>query len=270
MSDTTCRFGVGRARPHDGPPCGTPAARLANVAGTWYCAKHIRFRQMRDEARRRGKTVPSHDDLESMIGSMVCHCGVTMHWLLDDGPATTQISLQHDRGGAMRFLCRSCNRRHASYEDDVFYSVQHGFKRCPTCREVKPLDTGYFLLTTGGSRRQAECRRCSSERNRAWTAANKEYIAEKQRADRPKRREWERAWRAANHDKLRAYLESTREHRNALRKERDARNPPPKRIRPDRAAYAKAWRERNKDKVQEYELRRQGKRNTTNDAGGTE
>ena len=44
--------------------CGVAAAR--KQGHQWLCARHYRFGQMRSRAKRDGKTVPSHDDLERM------------------------------------------------------------------------------------------------------------------------------------------------------------------------------------------------------------
>lgn len=109
----------------------------------WLCSMHYRFQQMRVTAKRKGKTVPSYRELEILLGQtfpfMACSgCGKLMNWHGYQGPASV-ISLQHDRNGRIRFLCRSCNTRHAFCEGDNFYLLPKGYKYCSRCKSVKPL-----------------------------------------------------------------------------------------------------------------------------------
>lgn len=135
------------------------------------CVKHYRFGQMRATAKRRGLLVPSLNDLEQALQSlsaMQCpYCAVTMNWRGADGQASV-VTLQHYRSGAIGFLCRSCNTRHAFFEGDDFMTIPQDHKRCPDCRLILPLTE--FCIDRSGRfmDRKTYCRQCSANRHKAW------------------------------------------------------------------------------------------------------
>ncbi len=141
------------------------------------CVKHYRFKQMQHEARVTGKLVPTVQQLEDLLAALDCLrcpiCGRAMNWLAREGQATT-LTLQHDRDGGLRLLCRSCNTRHSWYEGDSFYAVGPDRKRCPVCRELKPL-TEFHRVTTdrywGG--RGGRCKPCNAKAQAAHRAKKK-------------------------------------------------------------------------------------------------
>ena len=102
--------------------------------------KNSRLHQMRSGAKVGGKYIPSIEELEEMLvaldGFNCPHCGVPFNWTMKEGGSST-ICIQHDRSGGIRFLCFSCNNKHARYENDDFYTVPLDCKRCPICRVVK-------------------------------------------------------------------------------------------------------------------------------------
>ncbi len=59
--------------------CGVGAVR--KQGHQWLCARHYRFGQMRSKAKRAGKTAPTDDTLESLLGNECPDCGVVMNLL---------------------------------------------------------------------------------------------------------------------------------------------------------------------------------------------
>lgn len=156
----------------------------------WLCAKHYRFQQMRAVAQRTQKAVPTYDVLAAILLNLGDNrrcpvCERQMNWLGVDGQATV-LTLQHDRDGTIRFLCRSCNTRHAAYPNDEFYSLPPAYKRCPGCEQVLP-----YAEFTKDRRRWDEkttyCKECKYARHTAWI---------KQNRDRYNR--YQRDWRAVH------------------------------------------------------------------------
>ena len=135
----------------------------------WLCKIHYRFQSMRVRAKRDDKAVPSYEMLYSMASSsMICPgCNRTMNWLAKEGRSTV-VTLQHDRNGTMRFLCLSCNTRHAFMPGDSFYHAPKDKKFCPDCREW--LDFDSFATDKSGRwmDRKTYCRRCSNVRHKNW------------------------------------------------------------------------------------------------------
>ena len=165
--------------------CGSPAVR--REGRKTYCARHYRFQQMRNTARQDGKIVPSLDELECLADmGMTCpNCRCDMHWLASDGPDVTQLTLQHDRGGAVLFLCQRCNSRHTGFPGDEFYGTTADHKYCPRCRRILALDE--FGINVAEPRgRQSYCVNCKNQIQREWVNNNREHS-----------RAYKREWRAA-------------------------------------------------------------------------
>lgn len=146
------------------PLCEQDAVR--KVGRGLACLLHYRIKHMRYTARQAGKSVPTIKELESLFASldgMKCpHCRGQMRLHSGGGPATGDVvSLQHDRSGAVRLLCLSCNAKHALYEGDSFYGlpVNPDAKACTRCREIKPI--GSFRLQR--KRVRSLCRQCEHE-----------------------------------------------------------------------------------------------------------
>ena len=149
--------------------CNSPAfRRLGNAK---YCHRHYRFATMRACAKRHGKTVPTTEQFETLIpDGMVCPpCGRVMNWLAKDGESTV-MSLQHDRSGAYRLICRACNTRHAAHEGDEFYAIPADQRRCPGCLRVMPL-SAFSMDTTKWLGRKTYCKGCASGRHKAWRSS---------------------------------------------------------------------------------------------------
>ena len=156
----------------------------------WLCAKHYRFGQMRSLAKRRGKDVPSHEDLHSMPGAdLACpDCGVRMNWRSKDGQSTV-ASLQHYRDGTMAIVCRSCNTRHAFMLGDEYRHMPAGQKMCPSCRQIKL--SSEFTADNGRSgqlRRKSYCKSCADKSVTKWKEENRDKYNEYQRQYRSRRK----------------------------------------------------------------------------------
>lgn len=63
-------------------------------------------------------------------------CSMLMVWLRSDNTRRV-ITIQHDRGGAIRFLCKSCNSSHKSFRGDDFYKVKNPKTFCKRCNTQK-------------------------------------------------------------------------------------------------------------------------------------
>ncbi len=153
---------------------------FGRIGGQIMSERRARFQQMRVHAKQHGKAVPSYEELSRMARSMKCFCGVQMVWTSKEDKRRV-VTLQHDRSGKMRLLCRSCNTRHAFHEGDHFYQVPTGKKWCGGCREYRALSLFCKSKdrTTGVS---AYCRPCRSEKHRVLIANNKAAYNEKRRA----------------------------------------------------------------------------------------
>jgi len=139
-------------------------------SGSWYCDKHYRFQQIRHSAHSRGKEVPSLEWLEvNWPKNMECPaCHRQMTWRGHPERASC-ITIQHDREGSTRFLCYSCNVRHARYPDDSFYAIPEGHKPCFDCHKVLPLsDFDFDRRSNSFIGRTVYCRECSRRRRRGY------------------------------------------------------------------------------------------------------
>ena len=160
-----------------------PAKAVRKQGRIWLCKKHYRFQQMRCNAKRHGKSVPSYEELESLwteSGGRCPTCDRTFNWLSVEGTGTV-VSLQHDRNGGRRLLCRSCNTRHASFSGDSFYSTDPQKRICPRCRKSLPLSS----FSRDKSRRwktlNTYCRTCRAALHATWVAKNRKKYNEKRR-----------------------------------------------------------------------------------------
>ena len=128
----------------------------------WICDIHFRIQCMRDGASLNGKVVPTKQSLLEMAESLecagmtCCHCSVVMVWRGIRGQPNV-VSLQHDRSGHMRLLCKYCNNVHQSFPGDTFYDFPAGWRYCPKCKSAKSPDNFYQSAT---GRRKSYCKEC--------------------------------------------------------------------------------------------------------------
>lgn len=169
--------------------CDRPAAR--KQGHQHLCPMHYRFGQMRALAKRRGLAVPTHDQLHSLVSwlkEMTCpHCQRRMNWLAGEGQSTV-VTLQHYRSGSMGLICRACNTRHGAMEGDSFCDLPPDSKRCPGCKQVKPLGDFATDRTGRWKNRKTYCRPCSADRYSKWAKGNREAYNRKQREYRARRK----------------------------------------------------------------------------------
>jgi hypothetical protein len=148
---------------------------------------------MRRAAKRDGKAIPSMDDLFQMLAAlddMKCPvCLRKMNWFAKDGQATV-MTLQHDRSGKMRFLCRSCNCRHWRFDGDSFYDeIGPDKMRCFCCKTVLSIEEFPPTSQSGKWRgRKSTCRPCVNKLWRERNARNRERYNERRRKDAAERR----------------------------------------------------------------------------------
>lgn len=137
----------------------------------WLCEIHYRISSMRSRAKRDGKYVPTRHEIEALATDMTCcGCGKQMHWLRSFG-ASLQVTLQHDRSGAIRLLCLGCNTRHSVHPGDEFYVVLSGQKRCPDCGQTLPASS-FARDMSRPIGLKTYCRDCSSIRHKNWRASH--------------------------------------------------------------------------------------------------
>lgn len=150
--------------------CGKPGVRCCGHS--WLCAIHYRRNRMRNTAKARGLAVPSIETLDCLIElvisrQMKCECcGRTMVWLSTEKRGTT-VSLQHDRSGAFRLICVSCNLRHRFHPGDTFYDVPDGYKRCGLCGAIKLLDDFHNSRNMWDGR-VGRCKLCTSKMDKVY------------------------------------------------------------------------------------------------------
>jgi hypothetical protein len=149
------------------------------------CTMHYRFAQMKSNAKRHGKSVPSRIELAKMVenSKMVCRgCSRKMNWLSKEGQSTV-ASLQHNRDGSMELLCRGCNTRHATFDGDSFYTLNKCFHVCRDCNQTLELNQ-FFKDRSRPLGIKSYCKNCSNKRHYEWTTNNRESINQQQRQRR--------------------------------------------------------------------------------------
>lgn len=136
----------------------------------WLCKKHYRFQQMRVNAKRHNKEVPEYWELENMLSwtnGFICQpCKRQMNWLSEEGQSTV-VTLQHDRSGTMRLLCRACNTRHAYYPGDDYYDKPEGIKQCKSCNRLLP-EMDFCVDNSRACKLKSCCRECAKEKHYDW------------------------------------------------------------------------------------------------------
>ena len=168
--------------------CGVDAA--LKQGNQWLCEKHYRFGQMRAGAKRHGKAVPSHDQLESLVDpSMLCpDCHIQMNWRAKDGQSTV-ASLQHYRDGSLGIVCRTCNTRHAFMPGDTYRAMPKDHKLCKKCGLIKKISEFSADNNRSGQMKvQSKCKSCNDNAVNQWKEDNREKYNDYQRAYRSKRK----------------------------------------------------------------------------------
>lgn len=168
--------------------CGEPALRLCGHQ--WLCAKHYRFGQMRSKAKQDGKTVPSHELLETLASAgMACgDCGVAMNWLAKEGQSTV-ASLQHYRDGTYGIVCRTCNTRHAFMPGDTYREMPKDHKLCAGCKCIKPLaEFTADNSRSGPMKVKSKCKTCSDLAVNTWKKKNRDQYNQYQQQYRARRK----------------------------------------------------------------------------------
>lgn len=170
-----------------GPVCSRCGSAAVRYQGHQHlCAKHYRFGQMRALAKRRGKSVPDHQELEGLVsdGNRCADCSRLMNWLAAEDQASV-ATLQHYRDGTYALVCRSCNTRHAYMPGDTYRDVPKDHKLCPKCNEVKPDREFCSDNSRSGPRKlKSHCRECSHKSHTEWRIKNRDHYNAKQRERR--------------------------------------------------------------------------------------
>ncbi len=168
----------------------------------WYCIKHNRYIQIRAHSKSCGNAVPSHEELDSMVAALDSElhcpaCGRKMNWNRKDNHQAV-LTIQHDHSGEMRLICMSCNVRHAAYENDSYYDLPPGHKRCPRCNQILPYSdfapcSGRFMGV------QQRCHDCN-------LAYQRERYHETKKPLTPERLEYQRQYRASHMKERKEYM----------------------------------------------------------------
>lgn len=155
--------------------CERPAEKTRNQAH--YCFRHYRIKQMREDAKESGKSVPTTEKMEQLFDTaeaagLVCEiCSREMNYIRANGHSTI-ISLQHDRDGGYRLICLGCNVRHQNYPGDSFYAVPAGSKLCQTCGVVKS-HAEFYRHKSNPSGMRSDCKECSKASAMKWIASKR-------------------------------------------------------------------------------------------------
>lgn len=138
-----------------------------------YCSKHYREIGMRSQAKSKGKTVPSKEQMEELIcsvGDMGCPvCKIKMNWLARDGKKTC-ITLQHNRDGSFALICFSCNVKHQFMPGDSFYDLNPGYKFCQMCKTEKMISE-FFADKRLSCGKKSYCKICANKKTYKWRAS---------------------------------------------------------------------------------------------------
>lgn len=171
-------------------PCSRCGATAVRKQGRqWLCSRHYRFGQMRARAKRDGKLVPTHEQLEELLHDTCADCGVVMNLLARKGEQHKTASLQHYRNGTLAIVCLSCNTRHAAMPGDTYRDMPKDHKWCPHCEQAKPFDA--FSADNGRSgamKFKSWCKQCSTASHTEWQRNNREHYNATQREGRAARR----------------------------------------------------------------------------------
>src|SRR3990172_13161955 len=140
----------------------------------WLCAKHYRFGQMRITAKRHGKFVPTHQELEGMMNpeNKCSDCNERMVWLAIENSKRV-INLQHYRNGLIGLVCHSCNSRHSAMPGDSFCSMPKDHKQCCSCKQIKVFQE-FYMRRAGFP--TAACRQCMNLENKKWRESHKKHL----------------------------------------------------------------------------------------------
>jgi hypothetical protein len=141
---------------------------------------------MQCNARAAGKYVPTRAELESLAKTLIAKgmkcapCGTIMQWK-GSRSETHTVSLQHDRSGRIRLICRRCNSRHDDFPGDTFYKTPVGFAHCHRCKTTKPLADFY------PERAGSCCKPCRKALNKEmWAKYGKQWMKNSQERKREK------------------------------------------------------------------------------------
>ncbi len=141
--------------------------------------------QMRVNAKRHNKTVPSYEELEKMFlkDNMECEsCKKPLNWLSKEG-SDSVITLQHDDSGEFKFLCLSCNTKHGRGCRDLIYSIKENESYCKSCDKVKD-KSEFFKDKYKKDGLKSSCKDCANKKVKNWKNGNKEKYNEYQRCYR--------------------------------------------------------------------------------------
>lgn len=148
--------------------CGVPAVK--DSGNYSYCAYHYRHLRIRIDAKAKGKTVPTAQELTDLLnrhGDMICPCcRAEMVWLRKDNTRRV-LTLQHNMDGTFGILCFSCNAAHQFIPNDGFYSIPKGSRFCQGCKRVLP-EGNFFKDLRLSKGVKTYCKTCANIRTYSW------------------------------------------------------------------------------------------------------
>lgn len=135
-----------------------------------YCAYHYRFMRIRVDAKIKGKSIPTEDELERLLekhSDMICPvCKIVMHWLGRDGTKGL-LTFQHNMDGTFGILCFQCNSAHQFIPNDGFYEKPSGSRYCQDCHEFLPFSS-FFKDSRLNGGVKTYCKKCANSRTYKW------------------------------------------------------------------------------------------------------
>ncbi len=139
------------------------------IPGRQYCYRHYRFREMRHNAGKYRKYIPSWQMLDNMLpdGLICCACKKRMIWHTSLGQLKDVITLQHNHDGSILLVCQACNSGHScSQLGDAYFNVPSNEKYCPGCKKLLHRSS-FHMNRSKAVGLSNQCKKCRREEHKA-------------------------------------------------------------------------------------------------------
>jgi len=85
------------------------------------------------------------------------------------------------------------------------------YKQCGTCKQLKPVSSGFYKMPHGHFGVTAECRKCGGKRALKHRKAHPEYLVNRYKKDpefREKVKQWSREYKKRNPDQYKEWIKA--------------------------------------------------------------
>lgn len=200
-----------------------------------YCDKHYAWATKINNAKRRGKLIPSIEEFDALWEEAtkngfccpVCNKKMVAKTMVGE-PRGHVVSLQHWDNGKLELICHSCNVGHGGSKiGDGWKDIPKEHKYCSKCSRSKVVsDFGENNSRSGLL--SSYCKNCSKQYGSQYRDQNKDKIKTYLEENKEKLRISQKAYREKNKNKIKAY-------KKAYQKENKDK--------------IKAYRKKNKEKI---------------------